>query len=372
MAELERVREDLEQRHVDARLYYDYEGRFVKQRLERDRMRMLPRVVKPAMFARSGHSLGDVRVFERFTVGPVSALTCRFVELDPGERTPVERRIPILLMFVLEGDGVVDVDGEQHAFGTEDVVVVPPYSRYAITAGGGGLRGWVPETRFWHVLGLLWHEHLEPRTIQGIERVDDAEGRWQGYLVPDGVLGLDGDLELPGGADPRRGGVFEARRAAPAGGSRGSTWYDDLVRQLSADNERHDRTPRVIRAADRPMEDTRGGRMRFYVSNWEDLSGQDLDLAVYEVPPGERTGTHRHIAEELLLVLQGSGVEEHDGSTHRFEAGDLICIPPMAAHARANDGDGLLRLVSVWSHHPANEFLGGFEHIADASDRGAD
>jgi hypothetical protein len=26
----------------------------------------------------------------------------------------------------------------------------------------------------------------------------------------------------------------------------------------------------------------------------------------------------------------------------------------------------------VWSHHPANEFLGGFEHIADASDWRAD
>ena len=367
MAERERVREDLEQEQVEARLYYDYEGRFVKQRLERDRMRMLPRVVKPAMFAPSGHSLGDVRVFERFTVGPVSALTCRFVELGAGERTPRERRIPILLLFVLEGDGVVTVGGQEFAFGTEDVVVVPPYTPYSVTAGPDGLRAFVPETRFWHVLGLLWHEHLEPRTIQGMERVDGADGDRWGYRVPAGVLGLDGDLEVPGGAEPRRAAVFEARRAAaPVGGD--ATWYGELVRQLAVDNERHDRTPRVIRRAERPLEDTRGGRMRFYVSNWADLSGQDLDLAVYEIAPGQRTGTHRHIAEELLLVLQGSGVEDHDGSTHRFEAGDLICIPPMAAHHHANDGDEPVRLVSVWSHHPANEFLGGFEHIADASD----
>ena len=366
MAERERVREDLEQRHVDARLYYDYEGRFVKQRLERDRMRMLPRVVKPAMFAASGHSLGDVRVFERFTVGPVSALTCRFLELGPGERTPVERRIPILVMWVLEGDGVVSQDGEGHAFGPEDVVVVPPYTRYSVTAGNEGLRAWVPETRFWHVLGLLWHEHFEPHPIGGAEPLD-GDGAWRGYRVPEGVLGLEHDLDVPSGADPRRSAVFDARRGAASGGGDAS-WYGELVRQLVADNERHDRTPRVIRAADRPLEETRGGRMRFYVSNWEGLSGQDLDLAVYEIAPGERTGTHRHIAEELLLVLRGSGVEDHDGSTHRFEAGDLICIPPMAAHHHANDGDEVVRLVSVWSHHPANEFLGGFEHIADASD----
>jgi len=368
MAELEREREHLGEREVDARLYYDYEGRFVKQRLERDRMRMLPRVVKPAMFAPSGHALGDVRVFERFTVGPVSALTCRFLELGPGERTPVERRIPILLLFVLEGGGVVSEEGESHPFGPEDVLVVPPYTRYSITAGDDGLRAWIPETRFWHVLGLLWHEHFEPHLIPGAESLDDVDGAWGGYRVPRGVLGLERDLDVRAGADPRRAAVFDARRSVRDDENRGSTWYDDLVRLLPADNARFDGTPRVIGASTRPWEDTRGGRMRFYVSNWENLAGQDLDLAMYEIAPGQRTGSHRHIAEELLLVLEGTGFEDHDGSTHAFEAGDLICVPPMAAHSHGNDGDDVVRLVSVWSHHPANEFLGGFEHIADASD----
>lgn len=368
MAEREREREELSLGHVDPRLYYDYEGRFVKQRLERDRMRMLPRVVKPELFASSGHALGDVRVFERFTVGPVSALTCRFIELRAGERTPEERRIPILMLFALDGEGVIAQDGEEHAFSSEDVVVVPPYTRYSITAGARGLRAWVPETRFWHVLGLLWHEHHEPRAISGLDRVDGRNGEWSGYRIPRDVLGLERDLDLSGGADPRRAAVFEARRAVRGPAAEGSTWYDDLVRQLPEDNLRHERTPRVIPGSDQPWEHSRGGRMRFYVSNWSDLSGQDLDLAMYEIAPGHRTGTHRHIAEELMLVLQGSGVEEHDGTEHRFEAGDLVCIPPMAAHSHANDGGDMVRLVSAWSHQAANEFLGGFEHIEDASD----
>ena len=46
----------------------------------------------------------------------------------------------------------------------------------------------------------------------------------------------------------------------------------------------------------------------------------------------------------------------------------VVGADDMAAHAHANDGDDVVRLVSVWSHHPANEFLGGFEHIADATD----
>ena len=88
---------------------------------------------------------------------------------------------------------------------------------------------------------------------------------------------------------------------------------------------------------------------------------------MYEIPPGARTGTHRHIAEELLLVLEGSGIDDHDGSRASV-GGRRPHLHP--AHGRAlhcNEGDRRARLVSVWSHHPANEFLGGFEHIADAS-----
>jgi quercetin dioxygenase-like cupin family protein len=368
VAEMEREREELQLGEQDPRHYYDYEGRFVKQRLERDRMRMLPRVVKPAMFATNGHALGDVRVFERFTVGPVSALTCRFLEVPPGGTTPEARRIPLLTMFVLEGSGTSMQDGDEHPFEAQDVVVVPPYTRHTFVAGPEGFRGWVPETRFWHVLGLLWHEHFEAQELPGIERLVGDDGSWRGYRVHEGVLGLERDLEIPAGAEPRREAVFGARRTE-RDGSRfgGDAWYDDFLRRLPEDNARHDATPRVVRGDELPWEDTRGGRMKFYVSNWADLAGQDLDLAMYEIPPGARSGTHRHIAEELLLVLEGSGSDDHDGSEHRWEAGDLICIPPMAAHSHANEGDRTAMLLSVWSHHPANEFLGGFEHIADAT-----
>jgi hypothetical protein len=98
MTEVQREKEavELTTSEVDPRLYYDYEGRFIKQKLERDRMRLLPRVVPPQLFAPGGHALGDVRVFERFTAGPISSLTCRFLKLGPGESTPLERRIPSL------------------------------------------------------------------------------------------------------------------------------------------------------------------------------------------------------------------------------------------------------------------------------------
>src|SRR5213594_61919 len=100
MAEKERVREGLREQEVDPKLYYDYEGRFIKQKLERERMDLLPRVVKPAMFAKGGHALGDLRVFERYTVAPISAPTCSFLDLKPGERTEKQRTTPSMIAYV--------------------------------------------------------------------------------------------------------------------------------------------------------------------------------------------------------------------------------------------------------------------------------
>jgi quercetin dioxygenase-like cupin family protein len=373
MVEVQREQEQqaLRTQELDPRLYYDYEGRFIKQKLERDRMRLLPRVVPPQLFAPGGHALGDVRVFERFTAGPISALTCRFLDLEPGERTPLERRIPSLTAYALQGSGVVTQDGREYEFGRDDVVFVPPYTTYTIQAGGDGLRAWVPESRLWHVLGLLWHEHHEPQRMPGeVEVVHDADGAWTGYRIPKGVLGLEEDLEIGKGADAHRAEVFESRarggRIAEQDSARKGK-YDYFLDLLGKDAEQHTGTPRVIRAADRPFEDTRQGRLRYYVDNWAGLHGQDLDVAEYEIPPGQRTGRHRHIPEELLYVVSGSGHDLHDDSEYPWKAGDLICVPPMVEHQHVNDGAEPARLVSVWSHHPANEFLGGIQHIADAS-----
>ena len=128
-------------------------------------------------------------------------------------------------------------------FEAEDVVVVPPYTRHTFVAGPEGFRAWVPETRFWHVLGLLWHEHFEAHDLLGIERLVGEDGSWNGYRVPEGVLGLDRDLEIPAGAEPKREAVFRARRAErEASRFRGEAWYDDFLRRLPEDNERYDAT----------------------------------------------------------------------------------------------------------------------------------
>ncbi len=366
MAEQEREKERLKQEEISPKLYYDYEGRFIKQKLERERMELLPRVVKPELFAKGGHALGDLRVFERFSVGPVSALTCSFLEVKAGERTELKRMIPAEIAYILEGSGTSVQEGKEYAFSADDVVVIPPYTTNRFVAGDKGFRAWVPQVRLWHVTGLLWQDQFEFQGVpEGTEPIRDDGGKLIGFRVPQGVLGLERDLEVRAGAEAKRERVFQGRRAvrtAPAG----KTKYDWYLNLLVEENELEEKGPRVIRGAERPWEETRQGRLKFYISFWTEVAARAMDLMVYEIGPGGRTGTHRHIFEEMLLVTEGAGHDVHEETRYPWEAGDLICIPPMTAHDHHNDGSGVVRLISVWSRQPAHEFLGGIEQISTA------
>src|SRR5678816_2365888 len=122
---MKREREDPKQPQLSAENYYDYEARFVKQKREQERINILPRVIKPAMFAKGEFALGDLRVFSRYTVAPLSMLTCGFLDLRAGEQTEPRRMLPSLIAYVIEGSGEAVQDGLKISFASGDVVIIP-------------------------------------------------------------------------------------------------------------------------------------------------------------------------------------------------------------------------------------------------------
>lgn len=368
MAEQELTRERLKEQEIDPKLYYDYEGRFIKQKLERERMDLLPRVVKPPMFAKGGHALGDLRVFERYSVAPLSALTCSFLEIKPGQVTELQRLLPAQVAYILEGSGECVQDGQVYSFSPEDVVVVPPYTMTRWVAGPGTkVRAWMPQVRLWHVLGLLWLEQFEFHQVpDGCEPLRNSAGELEGFVVPAGTLGLEQDLEVRAGPNARRERMFRTRRAVrevPAAKTR----YDWFLQRLVEENELEERGPRVIRGTEVPWEDTRQGKLKYYISLWTEVAARALDVMAAEIEPGGHTGKHRHIFEELIYVVEGQGYDVHEDTQYPWQAGDLVCVPPMTAHQHFNTGDRPAKLISVWPRQLAHEFLGGIEHISDAS-----
>lgn len=315
---------------------YDYEARFIKQRREHERISMLPRVIKPAMFAKGEFALGDMRVFGRYTVAPLSALTCGFIDLAAGAETEPRRMIPSVAAYIVDGSGESIQESVHFPFTAGDVIIVPPYTTYRFAAGRGkGFRAWLPQIRLWHGQGLLSREPAA------------------------------GDSETA--FEKRIGAVFRSRRdiRKPVPGK---TRYDWFLSRLAEENRVEREGPHVIHGANRPWETTRQGKLKFYIDRWTEVAACGLDVMAQEIAPGEQSGEHRHIFEELLLVIEGSGHDLHEGTRHDWQKGDLICVPPMIAHRHINDGSEAARLISVWPRQPGHEFLGGIEHLSDASD----
>jgi mannose-6-phosphate isomerase-like protein (cupin superfamily) len=81
-----------------------------------------------------------------------------------------------------------------------------------------------------------------------------------------------------------------------------------------------------------------------------ELGSRNLSVNWLEVPPGasEELRSHEE-AEQVYVVVSGSGAMSATGDTQRLEIGDLVLIPPATDHSVANDGSDAMALVSVQS-----------------------
>mgnify|MGYP003694459655 CR=1 FL=1 len=86
------------------------------------------------MFAKGEFALGDMRVFSRYTVAPLSMLTCGFLDLRAGARTEPRRMLPSLIAYIIEGSGEAVQDGLKIPFASGDVVIIPPFTTYQFIA----------------------------------------------------------------------------------------------------------------------------------------------------------------------------------------------------------------------------------------------
>ncbi len=68
---------------------------------------------------------------------------------------------------------------------------------------------------------------------------------------------------------------------------------------------------------------------------------------IFEEPPGYHGGRHKHL-EAVLYVLEGEGYTEIEGRETRWEAGDVMHVPPaMFEHEHYNDSGRAYRLLRI-------------------------
>jgi quercetin dioxygenase-like cupin family protein len=70
---------------------------------------------------------------------------------------------------------------------------------------------------------------------------------------------------------------------------------------------------------------------------------------LFELDPGAELAVHQDSAEELLIILQGTGEARVGNETGRVSKGQVALVPPMAPHGLRNDGEEVLRVLGTFS-----------------------
>ncbi|MCW2581115.1 MAG: hypothetical protein JWR82_2716 [Blastococcus sp.] len=167
-------------------------------------------------------------------------------------------------------------------------------------------------------------------------------------------------------------------------GDEAAPLYANLLQEATDAPERNAGRRKVLKPHEMPWEMSRQGLLKHLLNEDLDTRMETVDAYMQIIPPGSRSGKHRHLAEECVYVLEGRGYDLHQDCdveiTDRFtwtpqeevkrfdwEAGDVIYIPPNTIHQHFNaEPDRPVRLISAINRIYKQCGLNDLEQIEDA------
>lgn len=167
-------------------------------------------------------------------------------------------------------------------------------------------------------------------------------------------------------------------------GAKNQDLYQQLLDDAETAPERNAERNKLVHPEEMPWEMSRQGLLKHLINEGMNTRIETVDAYMQIVPPGSKSGKHRHLAEECLYVLEGRGYDMHQDcdveitddfhwtpqdKVQRFdyEAGDVIYVPPNTIHQHFNaDPDRPLRLISTINRIFKQCGLNDLEQIEDA------
>ena len=160
--------------------------------------------------------------------------------------------------------------------------------------------------------------------------------------------------------------------------------YQGLLEDAASAPARNAKRAKVVHPEDMPWEMSRQGLLKHLMNEAMNTRMETVDAYMQIIPPGSKSGKHRHLAEECLYVLEGKGYDLHQDcdveitdtyhwkpqdevKRYEWEAGDVIYIPPNTIHQHFNaDPDRPVRLISAINRIYNKFGLNDLEQIENA------
>ena len=137
---------------------------------------------------------------------------------------------------------------------------------------------------------------------------------------------------------------------APAlSGSNACTFHADDIAASERFRKHYESRLNVVKAAEMPWERSADGLIKHLVHHRMNTRECCVEAYMQFLKTGERSGKHRHMWEELIFVVEGSGYDLHwdmkfdcldafkwewatEPRKFEWQRGDYIYIPPFTTH----------------------------------------
>ncbi len=101
----------------------------------------------------------------------------------------------------------------------------------------------------------------------------------------------------------------------------------------------------LVKGRDLEFGSTAMGRLAYVVDPRLGFNVKLLSTLVAEIPPGKRSGAHRHIYEEVNYVLSGSGYSIIEDRKYEWKRGDVLVPPVFSWHQHFNTSNETARFL---------------------------
>ncbi len=240
-------------------------------------------------------------------------------------RTLGHRHTVEAIIYFLKGHGHSIIDGVRHDWGPGDLLSVPMFAWHRHINDGDE-----PVLRIASTTG--------PLSLALGQAVYEDE-RYPEYWVY-AQEGEDAKKTLiPGG-----GSDLERVKVNDSGAAR---LYAEQVAFAMQEEVKRRQSKVLVKQQDLVFEQTAMGKLAYVVDPRIGFHSKALGVVMAEIPPGKRSGAHRHLYDEIDLVVGGKGKVIVADEEYDFDTLDVLSIPVFQWHQYFNTGTEPLRIVAI-------------------------
>ncbi|MBM2810125.1 MAG: hypothetical protein HW416_884 [Chloroflexi bacterium] len=257
-----------------------------------------------------------------------------------GWKTLGHRHLIDAVIHIIKGRGYSVIDGIRYDWEPGDFLCVPTFAWHRHVQVGDEPMVYIAGTTtpFSMALGVSIHEDERfPEYWVFAQKSEEARTT----LIPGGA-------EVPESASQPMFGREPGREAQ---------LYEQQVAFAPDEQTRRRRARILIKGSEVEFGKTRMGSVATVVDPRIGFNTHVMSTLLAEIPPGHRSGAHRHMYEEVNHVLAGEGYSIVEDRRYDWKAGDSLCIPVFSWHQHFNTGSATSRFL-VHTTRPAMENLG--------------